>query len=321
MLAIGLTLLLAPKLLLLDEPSSDLAPAMVDQVFAAIREIHRRLAIPDPAGRAERRQGAVARRPGLRPGARPRGARRAGRRDRYGAASRAVHRRQRADQLTQRRAAIAMTKTAEAAAPVRVGPPRARHPAGLPAQRALARPRRDRPAGAASTRRTARRLLMTLMGERLVEQDPSTKAYSLGLGVLELAAGLTPCDDLRQRAKPVLAAIAESTGATAFLGVVHDGAALVHRPGRWRRGDPDPRLVGRRQMPLNCGAGPRVLMAHRPARGDRAHPGAAARGADPLHPGRRGGAFGGARPHPPARLGARRQRRRRGHQQRRHPGA
>ena len=46
MLAIGLTLLLAPKLLLLDEPSSDLAPAMVDQVFGAIREIHRRLVIP-----------------------------------------------------------------------------------------------------------------------------------------------------------------------------------------------------------------------------------------------------------------------------------
>jgi len=46
MLAIGLTLLLAPKLLLLDEPSSDLAPAMVDQVFAAIREIHRTRDIP-----------------------------------------------------------------------------------------------------------------------------------------------------------------------------------------------------------------------------------------------------------------------------------
>ena len=46
MLAIGLTLLLAPKLLLLDEPSSDLAPAMVDQVFAAIREIHQALDIP-----------------------------------------------------------------------------------------------------------------------------------------------------------------------------------------------------------------------------------------------------------------------------------
>jgi len=46
MLAIGLTLLMAPKLLLLDEPSSDLAPAMVDQVFAAIREIHRTRDIP-----------------------------------------------------------------------------------------------------------------------------------------------------------------------------------------------------------------------------------------------------------------------------------
>jgi len=45
-LSIGLTLLLKPKLLLLDEPSSDLAPAMVDLVFAAIGEIHRRLSLP-----------------------------------------------------------------------------------------------------------------------------------------------------------------------------------------------------------------------------------------------------------------------------------
>ena len=46
MLSIGLTLLLKPKLLLLDEPSSDLAPAMVDLVFEAIGEIHRRLSLP-----------------------------------------------------------------------------------------------------------------------------------------------------------------------------------------------------------------------------------------------------------------------------------
>src|SRR5262249_36747429 len=44
--AIGLTLLLQPKLLLLDEPSSDLAPAMVDLVFDAIRNIHLALGIP-----------------------------------------------------------------------------------------------------------------------------------------------------------------------------------------------------------------------------------------------------------------------------------
>lgn len=46
MLAIGMALLLKPRLLLLDEPSSDLSPAMVEAVFAAIREIRQRLEIP-----------------------------------------------------------------------------------------------------------------------------------------------------------------------------------------------------------------------------------------------------------------------------------
>src|SRR5262249_44897204 len=46
MLAIGLTLLLKPRLLLLDEPSSDLAPAMVTLVFDAIERIRRTLGIP-----------------------------------------------------------------------------------------------------------------------------------------------------------------------------------------------------------------------------------------------------------------------------------
>ncbi len=46
MLSIGMTLLLKPKLLLLDEPSSDLAPAMVDLVFEAIADIHRSRGIP-----------------------------------------------------------------------------------------------------------------------------------------------------------------------------------------------------------------------------------------------------------------------------------
>jgi ABC-type branched-subunit amino acid transport system ATPase component len=46
MLAIALTLLLQPRLLLLDEPSSDLAPSMVDAVFDAIARIHRDRDIP-----------------------------------------------------------------------------------------------------------------------------------------------------------------------------------------------------------------------------------------------------------------------------------
>lgn len=46
MLAIGLTLLQRPRCLLLDEPSSDLAPATATLVFAAIARIHAEGAIP-----------------------------------------------------------------------------------------------------------------------------------------------------------------------------------------------------------------------------------------------------------------------------------
>jgi len=46
MLSIGLTLMLQPRLLLLDEPSSDLSPAAVALVFEAIRRIHTESGIP-----------------------------------------------------------------------------------------------------------------------------------------------------------------------------------------------------------------------------------------------------------------------------------
>jgi ABC-type branched-subunit amino acid transport system ATPase component len=46
MLSIALTLLLKPSALLLDEPSSDLSPVMVDTVFEVIGRIHSELAIP-----------------------------------------------------------------------------------------------------------------------------------------------------------------------------------------------------------------------------------------------------------------------------------
>ncbi len=117
---------------------------------------------------------------------------------------------------------------------------------------------------AALDKATAWRLLATLIEEGLVEQNPETKSYALGLGVLELAAGLRPGEDLRQRAQPVLAGIAQATGATAFLGVTHDGAALCI--GRVDGGEAiqiRAWSIGGR-LPLHCGAGPRVLMAHRP---------------------------------------------------------
>ena len=112
---------------------------------------------------------------------------------------------------------------------------------------------------------TTHRLLKTLIVERLVEQQEVGMTYALSIGVLELASGLTREGDLRQQAQPVLAALAEATGTTAFLGVVHDDRALCI-------GRVDGSLtiqirswsIGGR-LPLNGGAGPRVLMANLPA--------------------------------------------------------
>ena len=57
MLAIGRGLASAPDLLMLDEPSMGLAPAIADAIFERIHQIHRSTA-HHPAGRAARRRGA-----------------------------------------------------------------------------------------------------------------------------------------------------------------------------------------------------------------------------------------------------------------------
>ena len=67
MLAIGRALMGRPKLLLLDEPSMGLAPKLIAQIFAIIREIHGQ-GVDDPAGRAERGAGAQDGRPRVHPG-------------------------------------------------------------------------------------------------------------------------------------------------------------------------------------------------------------------------------------------------------------
>jgi branched-chain amino acid transport system ATP-binding protein len=46
MLAIAMSLMSLPRLLLLDEPSGGLAPFLVERVFASITEINRRLRLP-----------------------------------------------------------------------------------------------------------------------------------------------------------------------------------------------------------------------------------------------------------------------------------
>ena len=111
---------------------------------------------------------------------------------------------------------------------------------------------------------TAHRLLRTLMVERLVDQEEAGMTYSLGIGVLELAAGLTREGDLRQLAQPVLAGLADATGTTAFLGIVYDHQALcIGRVDGGLAIQIRSWSVGGR-LPLHSGAGPRVLFSHLP---------------------------------------------------------
>jgi len=111
---------------------------------------------------------------------------------------------------------------------------------------------------------TTRRLLKTLMVERLVEQRDVGMTYSLGMGVLELAAGLRAGGDLRGQAQPILAELATATETTVFLVVMYDREAMC--VGRVDGGNTiqiRAFSIGGR-LKLHCGAGPRVLLAHLP---------------------------------------------------------
>ena len=107
---------------------------------------------------------------------------------------------------------------------------------------------------------TTRRLLLTLIDEGLVRQDPASQRYALTLRMIALA-GAVETGGLREEARPVMARLAAATGATVFLSVPDRPGALClervhgHDPVRvqwWGVGS---------HMPWNCGAGPHVLLA------------------------------------------------------------
>ncbi len=114
---------------------------------------------------------------------------------------------------------------------------------------------------AALDKGTARRLLLTLMEAGLVRQDAATQRYALSLQVLALAAAVQT-GGLREEARPVMLRLAAETGATVFLSVADRPGALClerahgHDPVQvqwWAVGS---------HLPWNCGAGPRLLLAH-----------------------------------------------------------
>jgi DNA-binding IclR family transcriptional regulator len=109
---------------------------------------------------------------------------------------------------------------------------------------------------------TARRLLFTLQSVGFVRRNPATLTYSLDDKLLTISAAVPRSGYLQNPATRIIDRLAHETGTSAFFSIFHDGKALCiyqHVSNtavevRWPLGT---------HMPLNCGAGPRVLLAYR----------------------------------------------------------
>jgi DNA-binding IclR family transcriptional regulator len=108
---------------------------------------------------------------------------------------------------------------------------------------------------------TVHRLLTTLAAEGLIEQDPATGGYRLGLVVFELGEAVRVHLDLHAAAGPVLASLREQTGESSQVGVL-DGTQVVYVDRL--ESSQSLRLfteTGRR-VPAHCTSSGKVLMAH-----------------------------------------------------------
>lgn len=110
-------------------------------------------------------------------------------------------------------------------------------------------------------RATAWRLLVTLEDHGLVERDPSTNRYKIGLALIRMSAA-AGYDGLVRRARPILERVSEQTGETASLAI-----AGLH--GVTYIGEVAPRSVLAvswlaREVPLHATSTGRALLAWLP---------------------------------------------------------
>lgn len=111
---------------------------------------------------------------------------------------------------------------------------------------------------------TARRILLTLVQDGFAAFDPQSQKYSLGLEILKLAGAVPERRDLRQIASTILSRLAKTTGSTVFLSVYHDGSAVCLDQFHSDRSVEVRWWIVGGQLPMNCGAAPRVLLAYLP---------------------------------------------------------
>jgi DNA-binding IclR family transcriptional regulator len=112
-------------------------------------------------------------------------------------------------------------------------------------------------------RSTALRLLATLDRHGLVERDPRTAKYRLGVRLTQLASAVRGELDLRQAARPVCEALARSLGETVTLDVIDAGEIV---PVEQASGSTSVMSVDWRgtRSPIHCTASGKVILAFAP---------------------------------------------------------
>lgn len=110
---------------------------------------------------------------------------------------------------------------------------------------------------------TAYRLLFTLKEHGLVEQDPQTERYRLGLGLVWLAGAVTAELDLARAARPICLRLSEQTQETVTVTVLVGDEALIVDQATSPASVLSVDWTGRR-TPLHCTSDGKVLLAYLP---------------------------------------------------------
>jgi DNA-binding IclR family transcriptional regulator len=111
---------------------------------------------------------------------------------------------------------------------------------------------------------TVHDILHTLCHHRLVEQDPATKRFRLGAGLLEFSAHVRDRLDLRRVARAHLGELARATGETVFLGTFDGDHVMIVDKEESTHDLKITSPVGRR-IPYCAGAFGKVFLAALPA--------------------------------------------------------
>ena len=107
------------------------------------------------------------------------------------------------------------------------------------------------------------RLLTTLVAEGLVEQDPRTGGYRLGIVMFELGEAVKVHLDLHAAAGPVLAHLREQTGESSQVGVL-DGDDVVYVDRLESAHSLRLFTETGRRVPVHCTSSGKVLLAYAP---------------------------------------------------------